>query len=1053
MRMPQHITIAIFCALTDEAVAVEHMLDEEYTCRPKATGPINYVYSFGRIKEHKVVIAQPHQMGTVAAAHCATAVSQHFPNIRFALMVGIGAGIPNLPKRDIRLGDIAVSIPQDAHAGVIQYDFGKYELDGFVLKGCLNKPPPILTSADKWLEREELKKKNPLRGALKRITSDSRFARPSSPDILFDDKFHHLNNGSDCSACEAAEERLIVSRPARLDKQPVIHRGLILSGNGVVKNPRDRDHLRRYADAICYEMEAAGIMDEIPCLIVRGVCDYADTHKQDGWHCYAAAVAAAYCRTLLCKIGSQGVGETESRVLNQSTKNIQQTLRLEKLKVAQGAEFDSYGIQHEECLPGTRVELLDQIEKWAGSPHGRCIFWLNGMAGTGKSTISKTISRRLKEQKALGATFFFKRGEEERGNAKRFFPTLVKQLAAHVPQLVPSIEEVLADDANISERVLREQFERLILRPLLEIKESPSITMVVEDDIKLILRLLPRVKARPDLPINLGFRGIANDYQDFILHQIPSESKLAQLRESRGLPPSWPGDKRMKHLIKQAVPLFISATTMYRFISDEKWDPEKRLQAILAGPVTYVSKMSSTYITVLNQLLTGQDKWESQQLVQDFKELVGVIILLATPLSAVALSRLVNLDLDDINRRLNPLHSVLHVPPSSSTPVRLLHLSFRDFLLDTKTKEAEESNRFWIDEKAVHTTLADKCLQIMTHNLRKNICNLRSDGIQRSEIDQGCVDYHLPPELRYACRYWTEHLVQSHDPASALVKAFSTLEVHFLHWLETMGILGLISEAVEIITRLQPTVQSCENMQIAEFYHNARRFILKNRQMAESTPLQLYSSGLMFCPTSSVIREIYQDELSNWGKLPKVREKWNAELQTLEGHSHPVQSVTFSPDGRLLASGSYDNTIKLWDPSTGELRQTLEGHSHPVQSVTFSPDGRLLASGSYDNTIKLWDPSTGELRQTLEGHSRWVRSVTFSPYGRLLAAVSNKSTIKLWASGSHDSTIKLWDPSMGELQYRATCLASKGSVFALGHTNGRISFFSIELIMSINGHL
>ncbi|KAL4957112.1 hypothetical protein BDW69DRAFT_180996 [Aspergillus filifer] len=492
-------------------------------------------------------------------------------------------------------------------------------------------------------------------------------------------------------------------------------------------------------------MEAAGLMQDFPCIVIRGICDYSDSHKNKQWQGYAALAAASYAKELLSYVPRGQVSQEklvteicttisqQLESLNNTTDNIKHIIYIDRLKIAQGAEFDSYGTQHEECLPGTRVELLDQIEKWAGSPHGRSIFWLNGMAGTGKSTISKTISRRFKEQKALAASFFFKRGEEERGNAKRLFPTLVKQLAAKVPQLVPSIQETLADDADISERVLREQFERLLLRPLLETKESPSTTMVVvidaldecdqEDDIKLILRLLPRVQSspavklrffltsRPDLPINLGFRRIANAYQDLILHQIPSpviehdisryfQSKLAQLTESRALPAGWPGNVRMNLLIEQAVPLFISATTIYRFISDEKWDPEKRLQAILTGHVTYVSKMGSTYITVLNQLLAGQDSWESQQLVQEFKELVGVIILLATPLSAVALSRLVNMDLDDINHRLNSLHSVLHVPPSSSIPVRLLHLSFRDFLLDAKTKETEESRKFWIDAKA-----------------------------------------------------------------------------------------------------------------------------------------------------------------------------------------------------------------------------------------------------------------------------------------------------------------------------------------------------------------
>jgi nucleoside phosphorylase len=311
----ESITIAIFCALVYEAVAVEQMLDEEYTCHPEAIGQINYVYSFGRINEHRIVIAQPHQVGTVAAAQCATAVSHQSSNIRFALMVGIGAGIPNF--HDIRLGDIAISIPQDSHAGVIQYDFGKYEQEGFVLKGCLNKPPSILISADKWLAREELKdrrlRRRPLERALERITKIPRFSRPNTDDILFDDKVRHINKGSGCEDCETLNEKLVMHRPNRQNMQPVVHRGLILSGNGVIKNPRDRDYLQRYTDAICFEMEAAGIMDEIPCLIVRGICDYADTHKQDGWHFYAAAVAAAYCRTLLCKIDSRRVKETDSR--------------------------------------------------------------------------------------------------------------------------------------------------------------------------------------------------------------------------------------------------------------------------------------------------------------------------------------------------------------------------------------------------------------------------------------------------------------------------------------------------------------------------------------------------------------------------------------------------------------------------------------------------------------------------------------------------------------------------------------------------------------------
>jgi nucleoside phosphorylase len=304
--VPEDITIAIFCALPYEAVAVRYTLDGEYTCRSKGR---DYVYSFGKIAEHKVVIAQS-QIGTIEAAYCASAVSQEFPNVRLALMVGIGAGIPS-PTHDIRLGDLAISIPKDGHSGVLQYDFGKYEENYFQLKGCLNKPPRILISADGALLQDQLMTKRPLRKILRKITSaNPGFMRPDTDDILYEQDFQHVNTGSDCSGCEAASERKITIRPPRQDQQPVIHRGLILSGNGVIKNSRDRNKFQRhFKDAICYEMEAAGIMDQIPCLVVRGICDYADTHKQDNWHYYAAAVAAAYCKALLMKVHSQEVEE------------------------------------------------------------------------------------------------------------------------------------------------------------------------------------------------------------------------------------------------------------------------------------------------------------------------------------------------------------------------------------------------------------------------------------------------------------------------------------------------------------------------------------------------------------------------------------------------------------------------------------------------------------------------------------------------------------------------------------------------------------------------
>jgi hypothetical protein len=192
-------------------------------------------------------------------------------------------------------------------------------------------------------------KRSPLKRILKIIEKKSGFSRPNTADVLFEQDFHHVKEGGDCSSCETSKEKKVVYRESRDNRYPVVHRGLILSGSGVIKNPLDRERLRRgHKDAICYEMEAAGIMDEIPCLVIRGICYYADTHKQDGWHHYAAAVAAAYCKAIIGKVDHQDVEQTSSMhyLLDRSMRTMQQNQR----QVASTNSLVNPKIDHEKVL-------------------------------------------------------------------------------------------------------------------------------------------------------------------------------------------------------------------------------------------------------------------------------------------------------------------------------------------------------------------------------------------------------------------------------------------------------------------------------------------------------------------------------------------------------------------------------------------------------------------------------------------------------------------------------------------------------------------------------
>jgi nucleoside phosphorylase len=303
--------IGCICAIVDEAVALRAFFDSVTICPDTASGKR---YTTGTIHGHKVVIARlpSGSYGISDATNVVVHMASDFPNIRLCMMVGIGGGAPNPSKqnRDIRLGDIVVSSPANGTGGVVQYDHGKAIQDQpFRDTQHLNRPPDAFLDVISILAEDYQLAGHNLQGMIDDVLEKNPrlkqqgFQRPDeSSDQLYKVDYVHQSEASDsCSmVCGNSPEHLVSRTPrgARLD-DPMIFRGIIASGSRVVKDAKFRDGLAKDKDVLCFEMEAAGLMNRLPCLVIRGICDYSDSHKNDSWQRYAAMVAAAYAKEVL----------------------------------------------------------------------------------------------------------------------------------------------------------------------------------------------------------------------------------------------------------------------------------------------------------------------------------------------------------------------------------------------------------------------------------------------------------------------------------------------------------------------------------------------------------------------------------------------------------------------------------------------------------------------------------------------------------------------------------------------------------------------------------
>jgi len=456
------------------------------------------------------------------------------------------------------------------------------------------------------------------------------------------------------------------------------------------------------------------------------------------------------------------------------------------------------------------------------------VFWLNGLAGTGKSTITQTFAETCFADGKLAASFFCSRDFENRRNLQSIFPTLAFQLAYRYPLFQEKLLRVLRANPGVSQESLCSQMERIIVGPLkaASILIQPLIIIDALDECKdeepasALLSVLSRyvdeipnvkffITGRPEAQIRSGFRleSLQPITEVLRLHDVKQSlvdsdiklffrtqlAKVAKTRSNCNLTEDWPSPSNINILCEKAAGFFIYASTAVKFIAFKNHTPTEQLDRIISLPQNTThegrSGIDLLYTQVLEQAIDDTDA-DAKEMYSHLRTTVGAVLLVLNPLSMTALSDL--LGVSNISATLHSLHSLLLVPEGIEDPIRPFHKSFPDFLMDpTRCKDV----RFFVEPAVHHAEVLLSCINLMGRRLKRNICNL-DDYAVLSEVKNLSTQKkdHIGEALEYACRFWSKHLLMLPNSGSHVGEVQKAIEGfftrHLLHWIEVLALTG-----------------------------------------------------------------------------------------------------------------------------------------------------------------------------------------------------------------------------------------------------------------------
>jgi len=775
------------------------------------------------------------------------------------------------------------------------------------------------------------------------------------------------------------------------------------------------------------------------------------------------------------------------------------------------------------CMEGTRVRILRDIDAWIKDLTGPQIFWLAGMAGTGKSAIAYTICVRAHNDPGiiLGGSFFCSRstGVAAQRDVRCVIPTLAQLMARQSDMFSRALDAELTVDPDVLHQQVDVQVEKLLYKPLLALKDSKiPIVFVIDaldecsgqlsgsgalDDaethrivsdmlealvafsrstVRLPVKFL--VTSRPETHIRdthvsdvvfskilrlhtVDKQQIDADIRLYISDRLFSTSTLCALFT----------ENDVNTLVAVSDGLFIVAATALKYTLGDGIDlATARFKSLLASTGDKLSigateRLDQMYAIIVENAAKASDVHTDK--LKNLLRIIAALLSARMTLSVTALADLLKIPSGQLRASMTRLHAVFHVPEDDNdTSLRPIHASFGDYLL------GRASSHLRIPASLGHEALAFGSLHVMDTSLHFNVSQSRSSF--EGNVVPKPTSIRL--SLEYACLQWIYHIAGFLETAtsdSSISRIFRSqirswfnrvprqqselddkinkiFRPRLLFWLEIMSILGQVHRAAAMLMFAATTVR-CLPMwallaahlsvqvrmkELTQFLRDANSFVASSHQAIARSAPHIYISALPFADNHSLVYQEFAPKYTGLISVNVIGIPHHAGklVMTLTGHEGPVHSAAYSPDGRLLASGSADDTVRIWDMRTGDeamaaLRssdgtvwavafapngknlvsgtdggvvcvwnlvaahvavQQLRGHTGPVFSVSFAPDGLKIASGSRDATVRLWDVETNQQLVVLSGHSDVVRAIAYSPNGRLLASGSDDRTIQFW---------------------------------------------------------